>query len=131
MSDNHTGLPHDLPPYTPNVTTGREPREETVKVALGDDYYLGAYFRTVDGFLDYEVPKSQLERWEAAQAAYGAMQDEIEKVMEQQRDRVLALMLERRKGQPSTVPPVIQKAYEDAIARMLKQGPLLRKGQPK
>lgn len=105
--------------------------EEIVKVALGDDYYQGAYFRTVDGFLDYEVPKSQLERWEAAEAAYGAMQDEIEKVMEQQRDRVLALMMERRKDQPSTVPPVIQEAYSNAIMQMLKQGPLLRKEQGK
>lgn len=127
MSDNHTGLPHDLPEYVPNVPAERAASEEVVKVALGDDYYQGAYFRTTYGHLDYEVPKSQLERWEAAQAAYSAMQDEIERVMEQQRDRVLALLLERRKGQPSIVPPAVQAAYSDAIMRMLQQPPLLRR----
>lgn len=130
MTDEHRGLPHDLPEYVPNVPPETRKREEIVKVALGDDYYQGAYFRTVDGYLDYEVPKSQLERWEAAQAAYGAMQAEIEKVMEQQGNRVLALMLERRKRQPSTVPPAIQAAYESAIAQMFQQGPLLRKERP-
>lgn len=127
MSDNHTGLPHDLPEYEPNVTPAKPAPEETVKVALGDDYYQGTYFRAVDGFLDYEVPRSQLERWEAAQAAYGAMQDEIEQVMREQSRRVLALMLERRKGQPSTVSPIVQAVYEDAITRMLQQAPLLRR----
>ncbi|OEJ24307.1 hypothetical protein AS594_07190 [Streptomyces agglomeratus] len=100
--------------------------EETVRVDIGDDYYKGAYFNEgVDG--DYEVSVSQMERWKEVSAAYEAMQDEIEQVMEQQRDRVLALMLERRKGQPSTVPPAIQAAYEDAIARMLQQPPLLKR----
>lgn len=101
--------------------------EETVKVALGDDYYQGAYFRTVDGFLDYEVPRSQLERWEAAQAAYDVMQDEIEQVMQEQRNRVLALSLERRKGQPSILSPAVQEAYSKAIMRMIQQAPLLRR----
>lgn len=103
-------------------------KEETVKVDLGDDYYQGAYFRTGDGFLDYEVPKSQLERWEAARAAYEAMQGEIEQVMQDQRDRVLALSLERRKGQPSVLSSVVQEAYEKAIVQMLRQSPVLRKG---
>lgn len=101
--------------------------EGTVQVALGDDYYKGAYFRTVDGDLDYQVPKSTLERWEAAEAAYGAMQDEIEQVMQEQRDRVLALLLERRKDRPSTIPPAIQAAYADAITRMIQQASLLRR----
>lgn len=105
--------------------------EEIVRVSLGDDYYQGAYFNTDSGYpRDYEVPKSQLERWEAAKAAYEAMQGEIEQVMQEQRERALALMLERRKGQPSTVPPAIQAAYESAIAQMLSQSPLLRKERP-
>lgn len=99
--------------------------EETVKVGLGDDYYHGAYYRTVDADLDYEVPKSQLERWEAAQAAYGAMQDEIEQVMREQRQTALALMLERRKGKPHGVSKLVQAAYEDAITKMLQQSSLL------
>lgn len=105
--------------------------EDMVRVNLGDGYYEGAYFNTGLGVPeDYEVPRSQLERWEAAKAAYEAMQSEIEQVMEQQRDRVLALMLERRKGQPSTAPPAIQAAYEGAIKQMLSQSPLLRKERP-
>jgi hypothetical protein len=127
MSDNHTGLPHDLPEYVPNVAPEKPAVEETVKVGLGDDYYQGAYFSTAATYLDYEVPRSQLERWEAAQAAYGAMQDEIEQVMREQSRRVLALMLERRKGQPNTVSKLVQVAYEDAITRMLQQAPLLRR----
>jgi hypothetical protein len=101
--------------------------EETVKVALEDDYYKGACFMAVGGQPDYEVPKSQLERWEATEAAYGAMQGEIERVMEEQGDRVLALRMERRKGQPSTVPPAVQEAYSEAIMRMIQQAPLLRR----
>jgi hypothetical protein len=101
--------------------------EEIVKVALGDDYYQGAYFRTVDGSLDYEVPRSTLERWEAAQAAYEAMQDEIGRVMQEQSERIRALSLERRKGQPTTVPSAIQEAYGEAIMQTLQQAPLLRR----
>jgi hypothetical protein len=130
VSDDHRGLPHDLPEYVPNVPPEPRPREETVKVDLGDDFYQGAYFSTTATYLDYEVPKSQLERWEAAQAAYEAMRAEIGRVMQDQRDRVFALHMERRKGQPSTVPPAIQAAYESAIARMLEQPQLLRKEQP-
>jgi hypothetical protein len=99
--------------------------EETVRVGLGDDYYHGAYFRTVDTDLDYEVPRSQLERWEAASAAYDAMQDEIGQVMEQQRHKALTLMLERRKGKPHGVSKFVQAAYEDAITKMLQQSSLL------
>lgn len=99
--------------------------EETVRVGLGDDYYQGAYFRTEDTDLDYEIPRSQLERWEAAQAAYGVMQDEIEQVMREQGNRVLALMLERRKGEPHGVSKFVQTAYEDAITKMLQQSSLL------
>lgn len=126
MSDEHRGLPRDLPEYVPNVLPEKPAPEAMVKVGLSDDYYQGAYFRTMDGHLDYEVPRSQLERWEAAQAAYGAMQDEIERVMREQRDRVFALAMERRKGQPSSIPPVVQEVYTEAIMRMLQQLPLLR-----
>lgn len=98
--------------------------EETVNVALGDDYYQGAYFRTVDGPLDYEVPKSQLERWEAAEAAYGAMQDEIERVMREQADRVRALYQERHKNKPSMIPPALLAAYGEVIMQTLQQSAL-------
>lgn len=101
---------------------------ETVKVALGDDYYKGAYFRTVDGDLDYEIPKSQLERWEDAEAAYGAMQDEIEQVMREQADRARALYQERHKDKPRTVPPALEEAYGTAIMRMLQQSALFGRG---
>ena len=131
MSDDRRGLPHDLPEYTPNVLPEQRAPEEIAKVSLGDDYYQGAYFSTVAAHLDYEIPKSQLERWEAAVAAYSAMQDEIEKAMREQWDRVLALSLERRKGrQPDTVPKFVQEAYRDAITKMLEAPFLLRKERP-
>jgi hypothetical protein len=129
VSDEHSGLSHDLPEYVPNVLPERPPREETVKVALGDDYYKGAYFRTVDGDLDYEVPKSQLERWEDAEAAYEAMQDEIERVMREQADRVRALYRERHKDKPRTVPPALEEAYGAAIMRQLNQQLLLPRSE--
>jgi methionine synthase II (cobalamin-independent) len=104
--------------------------EETVKVDLGSDYHIGAYFRTVGSEQYYEVPRSQLKRWEAAQTAYEAMQDEIEQVMQEQRERVLAILMEGRTNRPSVVPDAIQKAYENVILQTLKQPPLPRKEQP-
>lgn len=90
--------------------------EETVKVGLGDDYYQGAYYSTTGSLLEYEVPRSTLERWEAAQAAYGAMQDEIEKVMREQAERIRALRKERS---PSKVTSWVQDIYGPAILAQL------------
>ena len=101
-----------------------------VRVGLGDDYYLSAYFRTEDTHLDYEIPRSQLERWEKAMADYGQMQDEIGQVMQEQRDQALAPAMERRKGRPSIVPEAVRAAYEQAIGQMLQRGPLAREEQP-
>ncbi|MFD3531965.1 hypothetical protein [Streptomyces sp. NPDC058664] len=101
--------------------------EETVRVDLGDDYYVGPYVSSDPVHLDYEVPRSQLERWEAAKAAYESMQEEIEEVMEKQRERAMALALERRKARPSSVSAAIQAAYEKAITETLKQSLLLKR----
>lgn len=90
--------------------------EEMVKVSLGDDYYLGAYFNAQNGPRDYEIPKSQWERWEAATAAYEAMQNEIEQVMRDQRDKVWAL----RQAKPSPLGDMIQKVYGPAIEASLR-----------
>lgn len=89
-----------------------------MKVALGDDYYQGAYFSTVSSLLDYEVPRSQLERWEAAAEAYEAMQTEIERVMRDQTERVRALRQERN---PSRVVSTIQEVYGPVITAQLAQ----------
>jgi hypothetical protein len=92
--------------------------EETVKVGLGDDYYQGAYYSTTGSLLEYEVPRSQLERWEAAQAAYSAMQDEIGQVMREQAERIRALRKERS---PSRMTSIIQDIYGPAILAQLAQ----------
>lgn len=128
MSDEHSGLSHDLPEYVPNVLPERPPREETVKVGLGDDYYQGAYFSEDAPHLDYEVPRSQVERWRAAKAAYEAMQDEIERVMREQGNRVLTLHMERNRDKPSIWPAAVKEAYMGAIVRMLQQSALLGRG---
>lgn len=90
--------------------------EETVKVGLGDDYYQGAYYSTTGSLLEYEVPRSTLERWEAAQAAYGAMQDEIEKVMREQAERIRA---QRKERGPTRMSSVIEDIYGPAILAQL------------
>lgn len=90
--------------------------EETVRVGLGDDYYQGAYYSTTGSLLEYEVPRSTLERWEAAQAAYSAMQDEIEKVMREQAARIRALRKERG---PTRMSSVIKDIYGPAILAQL------------
>jgi hypothetical protein len=92
--------------------------EETVKVGLGDDYYQGAYYSTTDSLLEYEVPRSTLERWEAAQAAYGAMQDEIEKVM---RDQAARIRAQRPALSPGRMTSIIQDIYGPAILAQLAQ----------
>ena len=102
--------------------------EETVKLALGDDYYQGAYFSEDAPYPDYEVPRAQLERWKAAKAAYEAMQQEIDQVMQEQSNRVLALHMERNKDKPSVLPAAVKEAYEGAIMRMLQQSALFGRG---
>lgn len=98
--------------------------KEMVAVNLGDDYYQGACFSTQDGVpKDYLVPRSQLERWEAAKAAYESMQSEIEQVMDEQRERVRALNAERPKSQISGF---IQDIYGPLVQRALEVPLLLR-----
>lgn len=94
--------------------------EEMVKVGLGDDYYQGAYFSTSGALLDYEVPRSTLERWEAAQAAYSAMQDEIGRVMDEQAERARALRKERN-PEPSLLERMIKDSYVPVITQALRQ----------
>lgn len=92
--------------------------EETVRVGLGDDYYQGAYYSTTGSLLEYEVPRSTLERWEAAQAAYSAMQDEINQVMREQAERVRALR-EKRSPAQIRVASWVQDIYGPAILAQL------------
>lgn len=101
--------------------------EETVRVDLGDDYYQGAYFVTEGGHLDYEIPCSQLERWEAAKAAYENMQGEIEQVMKEQRDSARALLRARREasGDPTAF---LRKLYEPSITAMLRTQQIRQEG---
>lgn len=94
--------------------------EEIVRVNLGDDYYKGAYFDTFSGPKDYEVPRSQLERWEAVEAAYLEMQDEIEQVMKEQQERVAALNQERR----GSLGEALARLYEASIKNLLSGPPL-------
>ena len=65
-----------------------------VRVELGDDYYAGAVWArwhcitgdTADSPMAiFDVPAEQVARWEEAQAAYQAMQDEIEALQETRR----------------------------------------------
>lgn len=93
--------------------------EEMVAVNLGDDYYKGAYFSTYEGYSkDCLVPRSQLERWEAAKAAYESMQSEVEQVMDEQRERVRALRAERPKSHLSSF---IQDTYGPVIEGELRK----------
>lgn len=98
--------------------------EELVPIELGDNYYLGAQFYSgVTG--DYFVPRSTLERWEAALDAYDDMQDEIEKVMREQFERVSALRAERR-GPKSPMQTFIEQVYAKQMTFALNVPPLLR-----
>jgi hypothetical protein len=102
--------------------------EETARVSLGDDCYQGAVFSTADGMpKDYEVPKSQLERWEAAKAAYEAMQGEIEQVMREQREQALEASRARPRSQ---VGIALEKAYSTRISEMLRTPPMFRAKEP-
>lgn len=97
--------------------------EEMVAVGLGDDYYQGAFFGTVETGsslpMDYLVPRSQLERWEAAKAAYEDMQSEIDTAMDEQRERVMALRRERR-GPKSPMQDFIERVYGQRIIDALQ-----------
>lgn len=101
--------------------------EEKVQVALGDDYYTGAYFSEA-GSTDYEIPWSQLERWKAAEAAWEAMQREIEQVMAEQRESV---RLRRAQRPESALPGAIQEAYGEVILRHLQTEPLWKRSEAK
>lgn len=97
--------------------------EELVAVSLGNDYYLGNQFSTVATARDYMVPRSTLERWEAAMAAYEAMQAEIDTVMDEQRERIRAL---RAQEPESPIAKAIQEVYASKMAFTLGASPLLR-----
>lgn len=82
-----------------------------VPVQLSNDYYLGACFSDDPRYGgDYVVPRSTLKRWEAAKAAYEAMQAEIDQVMDEQRERIRAINAQR----PKTY---LQKTIEDIYAK--------------
>jgi hypothetical protein len=80
-----------IPDYRPFRTLSSAPRRRQladpvpaghVRVVLCDDYYLGmTWRRTADGERvaagdACDVPAGQFARWEAAEAAYHAVQDE-------------------------------------------------------
>lgn len=95
-------------------------------ILSGSDYESPASFSTDPSYdLDYLIPRSRLERWEAAQAAYEAMQHEIDQVMEEQRERVSALRAERR-GPKTPMEDFIETAYSKLMTFALQQRPLLR-----
>lgn len=101
--------------------------EEMVAARLGDDYYQGAYFVTKEddssGDFDYLIPRSQMEHWEAAKAAYEAMQSEIEQVMEEQCERIRALNAQR----PETpLASFIKSVYANHLVAQLRVPPTLR-----
>lgn len=97
--------------------------EEMVACSLGDDYYKGEYFITQDMDSscqgDYLVPRSQVERWEQAMADYGQMQTEIDQVMSEQRERVMALRRERR-GPKSPMAEFIERVYSQRVIDALQ-----------
>lgn len=97
--------------------------EELVAVNLGDDYERGEFFTTDWGPKDHLVPRSQLERWEAVQTAYEAVQAEIRQVMDEQRERVRALYAGRPK---SPMAKFLEQAYAKQVTFALNASPLLR-----
>lgn len=97
--------------------------EELVPVDLGNDYYLGDYFSTDAPRKDYLVPRITLERWEAAKAAYEAMQAEIDKVMGEQRERIREINSHRPK---SPMASLIEEIYAKRMTFALQVPPLLR-----
>lgn len=97
--------------------------EELVPVNLGNDYERGEFFTTEWGPKDHLVPRSQLERWEAVQAAHEAMQAEIESVMDEQRERINALYASRPK---SVISSFIEDVYSKRLTFALNVPLLLR-----
>lgn len=97
--------------------------EEMVAVNLGDDYDKGPFFTTDWGPRDYLIPRSQLERWEAAEAAHGQMQTEIDQIMDEQSERIREINAARPKTQLSSL---IEQAYSRQMAFAFSIHPLLR-----
>lgn len=97
--------------------------EEIVPVNLGDDWDKGPYFTTDWGPMDHLVPRSQLERWRAAQAAYEEMQSEIDRVMDEQIERIREINAARPKSQLSLL---VEKIYQPAMEAALRMQPLSR-----
>lgn len=94
-------IPFDLEPPSPLRGAGdlfAHPRyvptplaTGNARVTLDEDYYLGPRFSIyVDGSSHrpdevFDIPREQYERWEATQAAYYAMQEEIGALIEARR----------------------------------------------
>lgn len=100
--------------------------EELVPVSLDDDYYQGPGYTTGRG--DYLVPRSRLERWEAAQAAYGEMQQDILRVMDEQRERVREISAQRPKTQTALF---LERLYGPVLQATLESNTYLSKAAQK
>jgi hypothetical protein len=90
--------------------------EETVRIDAGDDYYTGPYFKR-DNSGGIEVPREQVERWEAAEAAWLEVQEEITTV------------LRADSWKPPTTPlgEVLKDAYGDTMRQALTTAPVFRR----
>ena len=90
--------PHSVNPFSPEVLErllypAFAPQPEgTARVTLSDDYYLGPVWgeyrpQSLAGPEDvFDIPAEQRDRWQAAMAAYDAMQAEIEVLMQERRE---------------------------------------------
>ena len=98
--------------------------EEKIPVSLGIDFERGAFFTKEPGYpRDYLVSRSQMERWKAAESAYEQMQDEIEQVMNEQRERILALRAERKEFRLGSR---VERAYGPKVQADLERWSTLR-----
>lgn len=75
--------------------------DDTVRVRISDDYYEHEQFSTLpqtwwsaDDL--YDVPREQVDRWQAAQEAWTAAQQEMAALMDARRQQRLAGQAERR-----------------------------------
>lgn len=70
---------------------------ETVRVSLGNDYYLGDWWaNAAPGDKDaFEIPAEQRDRWQEAQDAYARMQEEIDDLRSQRYAQQMAERAER------------------------------------
>ena len=81
--------------------------EGTARVAVSDDYYLGAVWedygpQTIAGPEEvFDIPVEQRDRWQAARGAHAAMQEEIEALMAARRED------RRRHAEPAQRGPYI------------------------